>query len=422
MNAPPEIPITSPSPGCTEAHARIAAGDAHGALGLFGTAAREGDAEAQLEFGRMLLYGVACAPEPLQALSWMLRAASAGHPAAAYQLAMIAAGGTLLALDGDADARLLDGVQRRFPPALRAAALVFARKPQAAGQALANQLLQAAATRGDAVAALLLANRLEVGLGGAVDAAGARQLREQLTQAGVQALPRISATTAPPRAAVVPTPEDAAGTTLSMSEYLHVPAPTTLSLRPAVSRVAGVLNAAECGLVIAMAQPLLRPSRTVDPVSGEPLATQIRTSHDAQFDALHEDLAIRLVQARLAEAAGLALDQAERLIVLRYESGQEYRPHRDYLTPAAIARDRPDAGDRMRSICVYLNDVEAGGGTRFPHADLVVEPKAGDAIVFDNLLEDGTPDHDSLHAGLPVERGVKWLATLWFRQRPYRFF
>jgi hypothetical protein len=34
--------------------------------------------------------------------------------------------------------------------------------------------------------------------------------------------------------------------------------------------------------------------------------------------------------------------------------------------------------------------------------------------------DDGTLDEDTLHAGLPVERGEKWIATKWLRERPYR--
>ena len=40
-------------------------------------------------------------------------------------------------------------------------------------------------------------------------------------------------------------------------------------------------------------------------------------------------------------------------------------------------------------------------------------------MIFDNLLADGSPDADSLHAGLPVQRGEKWLATLWLRPGRY---
>ena len=44
------------------------------------------------------------------------------------------------------------------------------------------------------------------------------------------------------------------------------------------------------------------------------------------------------------------------------------------------------------------------------------------SIAFRNLTADGRPDPDSLHAGLPVARGEKWLATLWLRQRSCRAF
>ncbi|RFF68703.1 hypothetical protein D0A40_05290 [Xanthomonas campestris pv. raphani] len=100
--------------------------------------------------------------------------------------------------------------------------------------------------------------------------------------------------------------------------------------------------------------------------------------------------------------------------------GEHYRPHRDYLPPNTIAIDRPAAGNRLRTVCVYLNAVQAGGATDFPIAGVRVQPRAGAVVCFDNLLADGTPDPDSLHAGLPVDAGSKWLGTLWFRERRYR--
>jgi hypothetical protein len=158
----------------------------------------------------------------------------------------------------------------------------------------------------------------------------------------------------------------------------------------------------------------------VDPETGLPVPMELRTSEDASFDPILEDLALRLVQLRLATAAGMPLSHAEHLIVLRYRPGEEYRPHRDYRPPGSIERDRPEAGNRQRTICVYLNEPEAGGETEFPVAGLKVAPRAGRAVIFDNLHADGRPDTHSLHAGLPVQQGEKWLATLWIRQGRYR--
>lgn len=208
---------------------------------------------------------------------------------------------------------------------------------------------------------------------------------------------------------------------------MQAPAARVLSTQPRVSVIDRLLSADECRLLIASAHPYLHASRTLDPTSGQALNVDLRTSHDAQFDPLLESLAVRVVQWRMAAAAGLELVEAEPLIVLRYAPGQEYKPHRDYLPPASIARDGPQAGNRRRTICAYLNPVAAGGATAFPVAGLQVEPLPGRAVVFDNLRYDdassqGRPDPDSLHAGMPVEAGEKWLATLWIRQGRYRAF
>ncbi|QTF19488.1 2OG-Fe(II) oxygenase superfamily protein (fragment) [Xanthomonas citri pv. fuscans] len=49
-----------------------------------------------------------------------------------------------------------------------------------------------------------------------------------------------------------------------------------------------------------------------------------------------------------------------------------------------------------------------------------MRPRHGTLVCFDNLHAEGRPDADSLHAGLPVPAGSKWLGTLWFRQQCYR--
>lgn len=71
---------------------------------------------------------------------------------------------------------------------------------------------------------------------------------------------------------------------------------------------------------------------------------------------------------------------------------------------------------------VYLNHVSEGGGTEFPRIGVVVEPRRGKAVKFLNCDADGKPNPETLHAGLPVIRGEKWLATLWFWDRPFHWF
>lgn len=390
------------------------------ALTWYGRAAEAGHTRAQVELARMLLYGIACDPDPHRAVEWLLRAETAGtNVMAGYLLAMIGLGDVALPRDGRINQRMLAAVQADYPPAIRAAAIHFGRRQNDADQALCLQLLGRGSHLGDVVAAQLLVERLLRGEGCDAQPEPARQLAAQLQAHGAAALPAIIAAVPP---LILPMREfgRVPPGTMALEDALQVPSTVTMSQQPHVLRIDKLLSADECRLLVACAQPGLRRSSTVDPVSGRARAMELRTSSDASFDPVVEDVALRVVQLRLARAARVELVQAEHLVVLRYGPGDEYRPHRDYLPPEAVAQHRPQAGNRARTICVYLNHVQGGGETLFPNAHVSVSPVPGRAVVFDNLFADGRPDPDSLHAGLPVTKGEKWLATLWLRERRYR--
>jgi prolyl 4-hydroxylase len=395
--------------------ALVQRGEAEEAYALHRAAAEAGHGGAQVECARMLLYGVGTDAAPHAAVQWLERAERQGNVVAGYFLALIALGSTVLPRDGRINQRVLTAVKAGFPPALRAAAVHFGRRDHPQDQSLCVQLLQRAAQLGDGIAAQLLHARLLHGAGCPPQPVAAEDLRRRLDAAGATPLPAVSARAPVKDARYAPPPG-----MVALEDALQTPPLVERATSPRVSEVEGLLSADECRLLMACGAQLLRRSQTLDPETGLPAATQLRTSHDASFDPILEDLALRTVQLRIARAARMELVHAEQLIVLRYAPGEEYRPHRDYLNASSLAADRPDAGNRVRTICVYLNDVEAGGETEFPAADVRITPRAGCAVVFDNLHADGRPDADSLHAGLPVERGEKWLATLWLRERRYR--
>lgn len=374
-------------------------------------AAEAGHPLAQIEYARMRLYGMAGPPAPEAATQWLQRAEQAGHPAASELLVNIALGGAALPRDARINERLHRAVQANFPPALLTAAIHFGRKPQAEDQTLCMQLLQRAATRGSAVAAALLAERLAHGEGCEADADAAADLWTQLEANGVSRLPDFT---------LPPPGEPAPPRQLALEDALRPPPAQTLSATPRVVVFDRFFSADECRLFIASAQPHLHASQTADPVTGVPYTLPVRTSSEASFDPVMENGALRMAQLRMTAVAGIDLPNAEQLTVLRYAPGQQYRPHRDYLPAGTLQMDRPHAGNRARTAIVYLNAVEAGGDTEFPVPGVRVAPLPGRAVVFDNLRADGSPDPDSLHAGTPVERGEKWLATLWIRQGRYR--
>lgn len=184
-----------------------------------------------------------------------------------------------------------------------------------------------------------------------------------------------------------------------------------LASRPRIARIAGLFTPAECVHVATATRDLLAPADVIDPNTGRAIINPVRTSDAAVIGPTREDLIVRALNLRLAAISDTDVRRGEALTILRYAPGQQFRPHLD-----AIAGSRNQRG---RTVLVYLNDGYDGGETSFPEIGLVVKPRAGDAIVFDNTLPDGRADPLSRHAGEPVTKGVKWLATRWIRDRSF---
>jgi len=171
-----------------------------------------------------------------------------------------------------------------------------------------------------------------------------------------------------------------------------------------------------CDHLINTAAPQLMPSGVVNPATGGSLRSEVRTSYSMHFQANMYDAVVAESLRQLADIAGLPAEHAEPLGVLRYGVGQEYRPHYDFYD------DPQHEAQRVSTVFVYLNDVAEGGGTDFPRLSARVEPARAKAVKFLNCDAEGRPNPETLHAGLPVIRGEKWLATLWFWDRPFLWF
>jgi prolyl 4-hydroxylase len=69
---------------------------------------------------------------------------------------------------------------------------------------------------------------------------------------------------------------------------------------------------------------------------------------------------------------------------------------------------------------VFLNEPLGGGQTQFPEAKIAIVPRAGTLLMWNNLDADGQPNTVSLHQGLPVTKGLKYIITKWYRERPWQ--
>lgn len=175
----------------------------------------------------------------------------------------------------------------------------------------------------------------------------------------------------------------------------------------------GWLDAAECADVIARIDRQRRPSGLADH-EGD---AGFRTSETCDLD--DGDPLVAGITARLAAYAGLDPAHCEPLQGQRYAVGQEFKLHTDYFEPSGADYDRycAAAGQRTWTLMVYLNEPGAGGATRFKQIDKIFQPEIGKLLAWHNLLPDGRPNYATLHAGLPVRAGVKYIITAWFRQR-----
>ena len=398
------------------AMALIGQEDAEQALEHMRTAAEAGHAGAQVELARMHLYAVGTDVDVPRAVDWLQRAERAQHPGASYALASIALGG--IGVDRDFEVighRLLAAAKGGLVPAMRALAMYFGReRDNRAAMRQSETLLAQAAAKRDPVSAALLAERVRQGevVSGASYALGS--LDALARGAGIQPLPPLQ-----DRPVATDSIEQLQ---LDMEASVRAPAFVARCQAPLIATVDGLLTAEECRYVIAMGSPHLIPSRVEDPESAGWIEHPARSSHDAALVPILEDFQLRLLQLRMAAGIGMDFTCAEPMVLLHYRPGQEYLPHRDYLTPELLAANQPEAGQRAATLCCYLNNVEAGGETVFPKPDRMVRPRAGRAVAFRNLDGAGRPDPDSLHAGLPVQKGEKWLATLWLRERRHRDF
>lgn len=189
-----------------------------------------------------------------------------------------------------------------------------------------------------------------------------------------------------------------------------LPAAKPLSDSPSVMLFPKLFTSAECRFLIDVSGPLMIPAVVIHPQTGRALADPIRTSDGASFPLAGERPAIHALNRRIAAASETQVSQGEPLQILRYKPGQQYRSHSDALPH----------GDNQRSLTmlVYLNANYKGGETHFFANGLSVRGEVGDGLLFRNVTPDGRPDPSATHAGLPVSKGVKFLASRWIREKP----
>jgi len=174
------------------------------------------------------------------------------------------------------------------------------------------------------------------------------------------------------------------------------------------------LDAEACGALIERIDARRRPSAIPDDIG----IADYRTSETCDLD--WRDPVVAQVDMRIAGLLGLDLAASEPLQGQRYATGQEFKPHTDTFEPGGYDYHvhTAETGQRTWTAMVYLNAPEDGGATRFKTIGKTIRPEPGKLVTWNNLLADGRPNPATLHQGMKVRSGVKYVITKWFRERP----
>ena len=180
--------------------------------------------------------------------------------------------------------------------------------------------------------------------------------------------------------------------------------------------IGNFLSPGECAQLCGMIDAVARPSalHELDYASG------FRTSYSGDLDP-HDPL-VAGISRRIDALLGVEAAIGEPVQGQRYRPGQQFKPHNDwfYTSERYWPQEKARGGQRSWTAMAYCNAVAAGGATAFTAVGIQIEPKPGVLLLWNNALPDGRPNAATLHAGLPVEAGAKYVITKWYRTRQWQ--
>ena len=213
-----------------------------------------------------------------------------------------------------------------------------------------------------------------------------------------------------------------AGSPSPVRQHIGESVSRRLGANPAVHRAtidvaqiyscANFLSPPECAALIRLIDANRRPSTLLS----ESPDTQFRTSESCDMDRWSPD--VRPTDEAIAGLLGIDASNGETMQGQRYAPGQQFRAHHDYFHEGESYYDTvvQAGGQRTWTAMIFLNDVAEGGATWFPQAGIRVAPKRGMLLAWNNMGLDGSPNPATLHEGMPVVRGTKYIITKWFRE------
>lgn len=182
------------------------------------------------------------------------------------------------------------------------------------------------------------------------------------------------------------------------------------------------MNEDECNEMIRIADSITLRKSTVTHIEGSAYDPNFRTSSTSDLNGVtntEHKLFIKKLEYRMAKILGINPDYSEPIQIQKYTKGQQFKNHHDWFGKDEegyedIVRHE---GNRSWTFMVYLNTTPHGGETNLVALNKKFKAIRGKALIWNNLNLDGSGNYDTMHAGLPIIEGEKWIITKWFRER-----
>jgi prolyl 4-hydroxylase len=206
---------------------------------------------------------------------------------------------------------------------------------------------------------------------------------------------------------------------INVQRLLSSPARKSLSNSPRIRIIEGFATTAECRWIVQAAREHLAPATVFNHETGALVLDPARNNSAVSLMFEQMDVISEILRTRISVATRVPVPSFEPPQILRYEVGQEFVPHHDFLneSSAGFHEQLAGYGQRIATFLIYLNDDYEGGETNFPQIGLSYRGRTGDAIFWANLDTAGRPDPLTLHAGLPPTSGEKWVFSQWIREK-----
>jgi prolyl 4-hydroxylase len=123
----------------------------------------------------------------------------------------------------------------------------------------------------------------------------------------------------------------------------------------------------------------------------------------------------------ISELTELPVSNMESIQIVKYGIGGQYKLHHDFFHESEDYAENilKNGGNRVKTALIYLNDDFEGGATEFPELNHIVTPAKGKIVIWDNMTTNNELDYNSIHAGLPVTSGTKYIAVVFIRKEKF---